>query len=132
MKDHTSHDVLLLCPKCHQRSNMADLSLRNKLAYECDAPLISKATGNKFIDVPRLRWEITIYAFLPTCRPHKEKYFLSVNWSRSHVLYSQLISKYLNVVWMSWENDWKYYAQMSKNSLKYFWNQTLTLRQRKS
>lgn len=50
MKDHTSHDVLLLCSRCHQLSNMHDLRLRLKLAAQCDAPLASKT-----VEVPRLR-----------------------------------------------------------------------------
>ncbi|XP_032691486.1 exonuclease 3'-5' domain-containing protein 2 [Odontomachus brunneus] len=40
MKAHQSHDVLLLCPSCHENSNNNDLHLRRKLAELCDAPLI--------------------------------------------------------------------------------------------
>lgn len=39
MKAHQSHDVLLLCPTCHEISNRNDLELRKKLAVMCDAPL---------------------------------------------------------------------------------------------
>jgi hypothetical protein len=39
MKDHQSHDVLLLCVRCHQLSNLHDASLRTKLALECNAPI---------------------------------------------------------------------------------------------
>jgi len=39
MKDHQSHDVLLMCVRCHQRSNMYDADLRKKLSEECDAPI---------------------------------------------------------------------------------------------
>ena len=39
MRDHTSHDVLLMCVQCHQKSNYYDLELRRSLADECDAPL---------------------------------------------------------------------------------------------
>ncbi|EDW38009.1 GL12271 [Drosophila persimilis] len=38
MKSHTSHDVLLLCPPCHQLSNISDLRVHCKLAAKCDAP----------------------------------------------------------------------------------------------
>lgn len=55
MKDHTSHDVLLLCPQCHQISNIHDLRLREKLALECDAPFPAKATNMKTVEVPRLK-----------------------------------------------------------------------------
>lgn len=55
MKDHTSHDVLLLCPRCHQISNMHDLRLREQLAIECDAPFSSKVTNMKTAEVPRLK-----------------------------------------------------------------------------
>jgi exonuclease 3'-5' domain-containing protein 2 len=39
MKDKTSHDILLLCINCHQRSNIADLKMRQILQTKCDAPL---------------------------------------------------------------------------------------------
>ncbi|XP_063890893.1 exonuclease 3'-5' domain-containing protein 2 [Helicoverpa armigera] len=42
MKEHSSHDVVLLCTTCHQQSNMRDLAMRGRLADLCDAPL---ATG---------------------------------------------------------------------------------------
>ncbi|KAL6445558.1 hypothetical protein ACFW04_000832 [Cataglyphis niger] len=44
MKAHQSHDVLLLCPSCHEISNNHDLQLRRKLADMCDAPLIGPIT----------------------------------------------------------------------------------------
>merc|ERR1719474_415182 len=47
MKDHQSHDVLLMCVKCHQKSNLCDAELRNKLAKECNAP-IGTASDIKF------------------------------------------------------------------------------------
>ncbi|XP_066581261.1 exonuclease 3'-5' domain-containing protein 2 [Prorops nasuta] len=40
MKAHQSHDILLLCPPCHEESKAHDLQLRRKLADACDAPLI--------------------------------------------------------------------------------------------
>jgi len=39
MKDHQSHDVLLMCVRCHQRSNMYDADLRKRLSEECNAPI---------------------------------------------------------------------------------------------
>ncbi|XP_015116228.1 exonuclease 3'-5' domain-containing protein 2 [Diachasma alloeum] len=39
MKAHQSHDVLLLCPTCHEISNRHDLDLRRHLASVCNAPL---------------------------------------------------------------------------------------------
>jgi len=42
MKDHHSHDIVLLCPSCHRLSSIYDEQLRQKLAGEYDAPL-----GNK-------------------------------------------------------------------------------------
>ncbi|CAH2208740.1 jg13959, partial [Pararge aegeria aegeria] len=41
MKEHSSHDVVLLCASCHQLSNMLDRTLRERLAELCDAPLSS-------------------------------------------------------------------------------------------
>jgi len=43
MKDHQSHDVLLMCVPCHQVSNMHDATLRNELAETCTAPIGSLA-----------------------------------------------------------------------------------------
>lgn len=63
MKDHTSHDVLLLCPRCHQISNMQDLRMREKLAVECDAPFSAKATNMKSIELPRLRYSMKVKCF---------------------------------------------------------------------
>ena len=44
MKDHQSHDVLLMCVPCHQLSNIHDTELRRELAELCDAP-IGKVEG---------------------------------------------------------------------------------------
>jgi len=41
MKDHQSHDVLLMCVRCHQVSNLHDSRLRQQLADECGAPITS-------------------------------------------------------------------------------------------
>ncbi|XP_059620765.1 exonuclease 3'-5' domain-containing protein 2 [Phlebotomus argentipes] len=48
MKSHSSHDVLLLCTPCHQRSSRHDLDLRQRLAQECNAPLEADPEGSKF------------------------------------------------------------------------------------
>ena len=39
MRDHQSHDVLLMCVNCHQDSNHHDFGLRKELEVECDAPI---------------------------------------------------------------------------------------------
>lgn len=39
MKDHNSHDVLLLCTACHAISNYYDNHLKQKLAEELGAPI---------------------------------------------------------------------------------------------
>lgn len=41
MRDHSSHDILLMCYNCHTYSNLFDLALRRDLAMECDAPINS-------------------------------------------------------------------------------------------
>ncbi|XP_058455385.1 exonuclease 3'-5' domain-containing protein 2 [Malaya genurostris] len=38
MKEHVSHDILLLCAPCHRASNMFDENMRLKLASLCMAP----------------------------------------------------------------------------------------------
>ena len=47
MKAHQSHDVLLLCPDCHEVSNRHDLDLRRQLADMCDAPLARPTTHGR-------------------------------------------------------------------------------------
>lgn len=39
MKDHHSHDVLLMCPECHRISTFYDDKLRRELAIKYNAPL---------------------------------------------------------------------------------------------
>ena len=39
MKDHQSHDVLLMCVSCHQRSNLYDAEVRKYLSDLCSAPI---------------------------------------------------------------------------------------------
>lgn len=39
MKDHISHDVLLLCLDCHLKSSSFDVALRQQLAVECNSPI---------------------------------------------------------------------------------------------
>ncbi|XP_022645467.1 exonuclease 3'-5' domain-containing protein 2-like [Varroa destructor] len=39
MTEYNSHDVLLMCVDCHQRSNALNSRLREQLAQKCDAPL---------------------------------------------------------------------------------------------
>ncbi|XP_043653979.1 exonuclease 3'-5' domain-containing protein 2 [Drosophila teissieri] len=55
MKSHTSHDVLLLCPTCHQLSNISDLRVRSKLADQCEAPFKHEDGSVKFHDDPQLK-----------------------------------------------------------------------------
>uniref|UniRef100_A0A182SU42 3'-5' exonuclease domain-containing protein n=1 Tax=Anopheles maculatus TaxID=74869 RepID=A0A182SU42_9DIPT len=51
MKEHVSHDVLLLCADCHQRSSMQDERLRQELAELCNAPLAGQKNGSKEIRI---------------------------------------------------------------------------------
>lgn len=39
MKEHRSHDILLMCLRCHQKSNIYDQILKKELAVKCNAPL---------------------------------------------------------------------------------------------
>ncbi|KAH8382754.1 hypothetical protein KR009_005126 [Drosophila setifemur] len=55
MKTHTSHDVLLLCPVCHQLSNISDLRVKSKLADQCEAPFKHGDSTVKYLDDPELK-----------------------------------------------------------------------------
>ncbi|XP_014203861.1 exonuclease 3'-5' domain-containing protein 2 [Copidosoma floridanum] len=52
MKSHQSHDILLLCPTCHQNSNFYDLQLRRELAEKCDAPLLAETMASSRNEIP--------------------------------------------------------------------------------
>ncbi|CAN8025827.1 unnamed protein product [Ixodes persulcatus] len=54
MKHHISHDILLLCVRCHQLSNMRDMTLRYALAQECNAP-IKDGTFSKSMENSEMR-----------------------------------------------------------------------------
>ncbi|XP_053406600.1 exonuclease 3'-5' domain-containing protein 2-like [Mercenaria mercenaria] len=41
LKDHSSHDILLLCISCHLKCADYEAALRQQLSIECDAPLDS-------------------------------------------------------------------------------------------
>lgn len=49
MKSHASHDIVLLCLNCHQKSNIYDHMLRLKLERLCNAPL-HKELDNEKVD----------------------------------------------------------------------------------
>uniref|UniRef100_A0A0P6JCY8 Exonuclease 3'-5' domain-containing protein 2 n=1 Tax=Heterocephalus glaber TaxID=10181 RepID=A0A0P6JCY8_HETGA len=54
MKDHNSHDVLLLCTSCHAISNYYDSHLKQQLAKEFQAP-ISSEEGLRLLEDPERR-----------------------------------------------------------------------------
>jgi len=45
MKDHKSHDVVLMCTTCHQLSGNYDTHVRRELAKKCSAPLDDNING---------------------------------------------------------------------------------------
>ncbi|XP_047717138.1 exonuclease 3'-5' domain-containing protein 2 isoform X2 [Prionailurus viverrinus] len=54
MKDHNSHDVLLLCTSCHAVSNYYDNHLKQQLAREFQAPIGSEE-GLRLLEDPERR-----------------------------------------------------------------------------
>lgn len=54
MKDHNSHDVLLLCTSCHAVSNYYDNHLKQQLAREFQAPIGSEE-GLRLLENPERR-----------------------------------------------------------------------------
>ena len=54
MKDHNSHDVLLLCTSCHAISNYYDIHLKQQLAREFQAPIGSEE-GLRLLEDPERR-----------------------------------------------------------------------------
>lgn len=54
MKDSTSHDVVLLCWICHQKSNKFDLAMRQKLQDKCNAPMSGVVLDEELAAVKKL------------------------------------------------------------------------------
>lgn len=55
LKSHSSHDVVLLCPECHQRSNISDNKLRSRLANQCNAP-IQRVNNERNSEIARIKY----------------------------------------------------------------------------
>ena len=45
MKDHKSHDVVLLCTACHQQCSVQDDAVKQQLAAKCNAPFSSGSSA---------------------------------------------------------------------------------------
>ena len=55
LKEHKSHDVLLLCVTCHQRSNLHDSELKRHLLAQCRPTAASLLDGHdKYVHDPVL------------------------------------------------------------------------------
>lgn len=50
LKDHSSHDVLLLCISCHLKCADYETELRQRLVVECNAPLDSGKDAKRHVD----------------------------------------------------------------------------------
>ncbi|XP_049887794.1 exonuclease 3'-5' domain-containing protein 2 [Pectinophora gossypiella] len=50
MKDHSSHDVVLLCVECHRTSNIRDQAVRERFAQLCGAPLAASQNHIKYTE----------------------------------------------------------------------------------
>ncbi|CAK1548737.1 unnamed protein product [Leptosia nina] len=70
MKDHSSHDVVLLCVSCHQRSNMRDQAVRERLAQTCDAPFADHVRAMYIEDVECKKVRSAARALLYQARKH--------------------------------------------------------------
>lgn len=53
LKDHQSHDIVLLCIKCHRVSNAHDTVLKDMLARECNIPLEQEGNQKVRLDSRR-------------------------------------------------------------------------------
>ena len=55
LKEHKSHDVLLMCVACHQRSNLHDSELKRRLLVQCGTEAASSLDGHdKYVHDPAL------------------------------------------------------------------------------
>jgi len=51
MRNHQSHDILLMCIPCHQLGGFYDFSLRQKLGEMCNAPISDKDDTKLLLDM---------------------------------------------------------------------------------
>ena len=56
LKEHKSHDVLLMCVACHQRGNLHDNELKRRLLAECRPDAVSSSLDghDKYVHDPTL------------------------------------------------------------------------------
>ena len=50
IKGHVSHDVLPLCLSCHYKSNRTEVPLREQIAVQFNAPIVSSIDTTHFIN----------------------------------------------------------------------------------
>ena len=82
LKEHLSHDILLMCVSCHQMADLYNATLKQQLAQEFGAPL--NISAQKTIEDPWLvrvrnhtRWRgNTMF----TCGVADYDYILPANW----------------------------------------------------
>ncbi|KXJ13471.1 exonuclease 3'-5' domain-containing protein 2 [Exaiptasia diaphana] len=79
MKDHHSHDVVLMCPECHRLSSIYDEQLRQRLASEYEAPVGNKEFSKFIQDPEKMKVKSAAKALLnsPDKIPTKRKEELS-------------------------------------------------------
>lgn len=88
MKDHNSHDILLLCTSCHAASNVHDASLKQQLADDFAAPQGCEEGVRTMEDPDRRRVRSAARALLTAGEGLPE-------WRRNELL--ALIRNYLDV-----------------------------------
>lgn len=104
MKSHTSHDVLLLCPQCHQKSNISDLKIRVKLAELCNAPYLNEEGGPKIIEnseLKQLRSAARALMFngdrIPQLRKEELEKIILKHYEGAKQLTSEILQECINV-----------------------------------
>lgn len=71
MKEHSSHDVVLLCAACHQRSNARDQAVRARLAERARAPLPAADNARETLDVRKKKVKSAANALLYQSQKHE-------------------------------------------------------------
>ncbi|XP_053601595.1 exonuclease 3'-5' domain-containing protein 2 [Plodia interpunctella] len=70
MKEHSSHDVVLLCARCHRRSDALDQRARAALAQRCLAPLARSDTARYLADAQGKKIRYAARALLYQSKKH--------------------------------------------------------------
>lgn len=125
MKNHLSHDILLLCLQCNERCGIHDYALSSQIAEELSAPL--GGSGNKFeidFDVKRLRSSCLALLKRRSGLPaeavlrHEEKVRSYLGLGAEHLLDQAALQRCLELESQRPRDHWRPHGEMVVTALR--------------